>query len=93
MTLKETLKSPVAKVTGGLTAITAILQPDILLAVGEALIASGPQLFSVVSISALTLPRILPPESTADWVVIAAALVFAAYLLREINKNFENRGL
>ncbi len=93
MNIPDAFKSPVAKVTGGLTAITAILQPDILFAVGQALIASGPQLFSVVSVGALTLPQILPPDSTADWVVVAAALVFAAYLLREINDNFEDRGL
>ena len=30
MNVKQTLKSPVAKVTGGLTAITAILQPEVL---------------------------------------------------------------
>lgn len=93
MNIKQTLKSPAAKVTGGLTAITAILQPEVLFAVGDALIASGPQLFSVVSVSALTLPQILPPDSTIDWVVVLAALVFAGYLLREINDNFEERGL
>lgn len=93
MTLKNTLKNPAAKVTAGLTAIVGIAQPEILFAVGDALIASGPQIFSVVSVGALTLPQILPPDSTADWVVIAAAAVFALYLLREINKNFEREGL
>lgn len=93
MNIKQALKSPVAKVSAGLGAITAIAQPEIVFAVGDALIASGPQLFSVVTVSALTLPQILPPDSTLDWLVVVAALVFAAYLLREINDNFEERGL
>ena len=93
MNVPKPLKSPVAKVTGGLTAIIGIAQPEVLFAVGDALIASGPQIFSVVSVSALTLPQILPPDSTADWVVVVAALLFALYLLREINQNFEREGL
>lgn len=93
MNVPDTLKSPVAKVTGGLTAIVGIAQPEVLYAVGDALVASGPQIFSVVSVSALTLPQILPPDSTGDWVVIAAAFVFLAYLVREISANFDREGL
>ncbi|QKY17745.1 hypothetical protein [Halorubrum sp. CBA1229] len=93
MTIKQTLKSPVAKVSAGLGAITAIAQPEILFAVGDALIASGPQIFSALTVSALTLPRFLPPDSTVDWILVAAAALFVLYLAREINENFEREGL
>lgn len=93
MNIKKTLKSPVAKVTGGLTAITAILQPEVLFAVGDALVASGPQIFSALTVSALTLPQFLPPDSTIDWILVVAAALFVAYLVREINENFEREGL
>ena len=93
MKIPETVKSPIAKVGAGLGAITAIAQPEILFAVADALIASGPQLFSVVSIGALTLPQVFPPETTADWVVVAAGAVFVVYLAREISKNFDKEGL
>lgn len=93
MTLKETLQRPIAKVSAGLGGILAILNPDVLVLAFDALVASGPQLFSVASIGALTLPRILPPDSIGDWVVVAGGIVFLAYLARQINENFEDKGL
>lgn len=93
MTLRETLNRPIAKISAGVGGILAILNPDMLVLAADALIASGPQLFSVASIGALTLPQVLPPDSTADWVVVAAGLVFLAYLARQINQNFERKGL
>lgn len=93
MTLKETLQRPIAKVSAGLGGILAILNPDVLVLAFDALVASGPQLFSVASIGALTLPRILPPDSIGDWVVVAGGIVFLAYLARKINENFEDKGL
>ena len=93
MNVKQTLKSPVAKVSAGLGAITAIAQPEILFAVGDALVASGPQIFSALTVSALTLPQFLPPDSTVDWILVVAAALFLAYLVREISENFEREGL
>ena len=93
MNIKETLNRPIAKVSAGLGGILAILNPDVLVLAFDALVASGPQLFSVASIGALTLPRILPPETTADWIVVAAGTVFLVYLARQINDNFEDKGL
>lgn len=93
MNIRKTINRPIAKVSAGLGGILAILNPDVLLLAVDALVASGPQLFSVASIGALTLPRIIPPESPADWVVVAAGLVFVVYLARQINDNFEDNGL
>lgn len=93
MSIKETLNRPFAKISAGIGGILAILNPDVLILTFDALVASGPQLFSVASIGALTLPQVLPPDSTADWIVVAAGVVFLAYLARQINRNFESKGL
>lgn len=89
MNIKETLKSPAAKVTAGFGAIVGIAQPEVLYAVGDALVASGPQIFSALTISALTLPQFLPPTSTIDWILVGAAALFMVYLLGKIADNFE----
>ena len=93
MNIKQIVKSPVAKVSAGLGAIGAIAQPEFLFAVVDALVASGPQIFSALTVSALTLPQFLPPDSTIDWILVAAAALFVLYLAREVNENFEEEGL
>jgi len=93
MTIKEALKSPLAKVSAGITGILAVLNPDVWFVALDALLASAPQLFSVASVGALTLPQVLPPQTTTDWVVVAAGVLFVAYSLRAIHRNFEIRGL
>jgi len=93
MNIKQTVKSPFAKVSAGVAAILSVLNPEVWFVALDALLASGPQLFSVASVGALTLPRVFPPDSTADWVVVAAGVLFVAYSLRAIHRNFEVRGL
>jgi hypothetical protein len=65
MTIKETVMSPFAKVSGGVAAILAVLNPDVWFVALDALLASGPQLFSVASVGALTLPQV-PPATDGD---------------------------
>lgn len=93
MNVREKLKSPFAKVGGGLTAVGAILRPDLLFAFSDALLASAPQIFSGLTVGALTLPQFLPPDTPVDWVLVAAAGLFLAYLGKEINDNFDREGL
>ena len=93
MTIKEALKSPLAKVSAGITGILAVLNPDVWIVALDAMLASAPQLFSVASVGALTLPQVLPPQTTTDWVVVGAGVLFVAYSLRTINQIFDERGL
>jgi hypothetical protein len=93
MTIKEALKSPLAKVSAGITGILAVLNPDVWFVALDAMLASAPQLFSVASVGALTLPQVLPPQTTTDWVVVGAGVLFLAYSLRTINQKFDERGL
>ncbi|WP_256948856.1 hypothetical protein [Halorubrum ezzemoulense] len=39
--------------------------------------------------SALTLPQVLPPTSTADWVVVGAAVLFIGYLTQQVLANLD----
>ena len=89
MNIKQAAKDPLAQLSAGLTGIFALLNPDILFALGDVLLASGPQIFSAVSVSALTLPQVLPPESVTDWLVVGAAVLFLAYLGNQVYQNLE----
>jgi hypothetical protein len=89
MNIKKIAKDPLAQLSAGISGIVALLNPEVLLAVFDALVASGPQIFSVVSVSALTLPQVLPPTSTTDWVVVAAAVLFIGYLGSRVYENLE----
>ena len=53
MNFKELAEDPLTQLTAGLSGIIALLNPEILWALTDALIASGPQLFSVISLSAV----------------------------------------
>lgn len=89
MTLKEIAKDPVAQVAAGLSGIVAILNPEVWIAIGEALFASAPQLFSAISVGALTLPQVLPPESTGEWAVVVVGGMFLVYLVTQIWSNID----
>ncbi|MDB2244506.1 hypothetical protein PM076_03495 [Halorubrum ezzemoulense] len=89
MNIKQLAKDPLAQLGAGLSGIVALLNPEVFFALFDALLASGPQIFSVVSVSALTLPQVLPPTSTADWVVVGAAVLFIGYLTQQVLANLD----
>jgi hypothetical protein len=89
MNIKEFAKDPLTQLTAGVSGIVAVLNPEIVWALTDALIASGPQLFSVISLSALTLPQVLPPSSIGEWAVVGAGAVFLAYLGQQIWNNVD----
>ena len=90
MNLKNIAKDPLAQLTAGISGIAAFLNPEMLLALFDALLASGPQIFSVVSVSALSLPQVLPPSSPAEWAVVGAAVLFIGYLGQQVYTNLDN---
>jgi len=89
MNIKQLAKDPLTQLSAGIGGILALLNPEVLVAIFDALLASGPQIFSVVSVSALTLPQVLPPTSTTDWVVLAAGGLFIAYLGQQVLANLD----
>ncbi|ELZ41863.1 hypothetical protein [Halorubrum tebenquichense] len=89
MNIKQIAKDPLAQLGAGISGIVALLNPEVLLAIFDALLASGPQIFSVVSVSALTLPQVLPPTSPVEWAVVAAAVLFLGYLSQQVYANLD----
>jgi len=89
MNIKQLAKDPLTQLSAGIGGILALLNPEVLVAIFDALLASGPQIFSVVSVSALTLPQVLPPSSATDWVVLAAGALFIAYLGQQVLANLD----
>jgi len=70
-----------------------VLNVEFLLALAKAIFVSSPQIFTGVTIGALTVPEFLPPTSTGDYVGLAAAGLFALYLGYKVYQNFDARGL
>lgn len=93
ITIPEEIRQPVTAVLSAVGAIWGVVNIDVLIAVGQAVFASAPQIFTGVTISALTLPEFLPPTTTADWIGVIASALFGVYLLYKINQNFNNQGL
>lgn len=77
----------------GFVGVFGVLNVEFLMALAKALFVSAPQIFTGVSIGFLTLPKFLPPSSTTDWLVLAAAVLFGAYLAYKIWQNFDAQGL
>lgn len=93
ITLPEWLQSPVATASAVAGGLVGLFNPEIVYAAADALFVSAPQIFGGVTVATLTLPQFLPPETTADWLGVSAALLFGAYLLWRINENFDKEGL
>lgn len=73
--------------------IFGVLNVEFLMALVKAVFVSAPQIFTGVSIGFLTLPEFLPPDSTADWLVLVTALLFGFYLGYKIWQNFDAAGV
>lgn len=86
---REIIKDPLAQAGAAIGGIFAAFNPEVLVALLDALFASTPQLFTGVTVSALTLPQVFPPDTTTDWVVVAAGVLMLAYLGRQILQNID----
>jgi predicted membrane-bound dolichyl-phosphate-mannose-protein mannosyltransferase len=91
VTVTELLKDPVAVLIGGLTSLWALLQIPLVHSFGLALWASANEIFTFLSLAALTLPPHIPPETAIDWVILAAGALFLAKVGAVIWGNFDRR--
>lgn len=74
---EKIVRHPVSWAIGAVAAVTA-LQPAFVAGLFTATWVNLPQLFTLVSIGALTLPPHIPPQSSADWLVVVVGVAFAA---------------
>lgn len=88
MTLKSILKSPTAWLAAVLGTIFAVKQSLILGFLTATWMNLG-SLFTFASIAGLTLPRYWPPENTAELIVIAIGIAFAAKVGWNIWKTYD----
>lgn len=89
----EWMTHPLTVASGAVGSVTALFAPETLYLVGEAVFLSAPQIFTGITLGTLTLPNFLPPTSTADWLGVSAGVLMGVYLLYQVNKNFDQKGL
>ena len=91
MTLKDIVRDPVAWLTGLLTGLVSLVDPNTLATLSATIWASSGDLFTLVSLGALTLPPHIPPRSGADWVVLAVGATFLAKVGERVLTRFDER--
>lgn len=91
MSLRKAVNDPVTWFIGLLTGGFAILNGNIVASLWAALWASSGDLFTLVSLGALTLPPHIPPQSTADWVVLGVGALFLTKVGERVWRKFDTR--
>jgi len=93
ITLPETIRGPILGVSAIVAGLVGFAGPETLLLAAKAIFASAPQIFTGVTVGALTLPEFLPPTSIGDYAGLGATALFAVYLGYRVKNNFDERGL
>lgn len=83
--------NPLAWLLGGFVGVVAAIKSTFVTSLWAALWASSGDLFTLVSLGALTLPPHVPPQSTADWVVLAVGALFLTKVGERVWKEFDAR--
>lgn len=90
MTIKKAIDSPVSWVIGVFATFTA-LEPTTVIQLATATYMNLGQLFSLATISALTLPQFWPPNNALDFVLFGIGLAFAAKIAHGIWKTYDTQ--
>jgi hypothetical protein len=91
MKLKTVARDPLAWMLGALGGVAAFLNAHLLHSLWAALWASSGDLFTLVSLGALTLPPHVPPENPVDWVVIGVGGLFLFRIGLRVYERFDMR--
>ncbi|MFC6785415.1 hypothetical protein ACFQFH_05660 [Halobaculum halobium] len=84
----EVLTHPVSAAASAFAALGSVLNPEFVFALGSALYAAAPSLFTGSSIAAFTLPQVFPGLSILKPVFLAiVAIAGPLYLLRLVNSS------
>jgi hypothetical protein len=89
MTLRDIVTDPFGQVAGVLGGLWVLFQLPLLEAFGAALWASAAQLFTLVSVGALTLPPHWPPSTATDWLVVLVGGLFALRAAAAVWSNLD----
>ncbi len=91
--IPEPIRHPLTGLLSFIGTAWGVANAEVLLSLVKAVFASAPQIFTGVTVGALTFPEFWPPATPADWAGVAATGLFALYLLYKINQNFDENGL
>jgi hypothetical protein len=84
-------ENPLKWALGLLTGGFAILSPNTVTSLWAAVWASSGDLFTLVSLGALTLPPHIPPQTGADWAVLAVGGLFVTKVGQRVWNKFDTR--
>lgn len=89
--LDNIARDPLAWLMGLLTGIFGLLHGNIVASLWAAIWASSGDLFTLVSLGFLTIPPHIPPQSGADWAVLAVGAIFLAKVGERVLTRFDER--
>ncbi len=91
--IPEPVRHPLTGFLSFIGAVWGVANAEVLLALVKAIFASAPQIFTGVTVGALTFPEFWPPTTLPDWAGVVATGLFGLYLLYKVNQNFDDNGL
>jgi len=85
------LRDPVAWLLTLAGTVVGLVQTGFIGPLWGALWATSGDLFTLVSLGALTLPPHIPPQGPADWLVLAVGGLFVAKVGERVYEDFDKR--
>lgn len=90
MSLGEIARDPVAWAVGVVAALLAVKQALVAAFISATWLNLG-QIFTITSITALTIPPHWPPQTQVDWVILVVAGAFAVKVGYGIWKTYDRK--
>ncbi len=91
--IKNAVRHPVSAAVGAASAFGAVLNPDLALALAMTVYQTAPTLFTIGSLGAFTLPRVIPGADLLKPLFLAvlavSGLLYGARLLLRAYDNFD----
>lgn len=91
--LTNAVRHPYSAALGAASAFGALLHPDVAIAIAMTVYQTAPTLFTLSSLGAFTLPRVIPGADLLKPVFIAvlavSGLLYAARLAKSAYDNFD----
>jgi len=87
----DILRDPIAWLLTLVGAVVGLVQTGFIGPLWGALWATSGDLFTLVSLGALTLPPHIPPQGPTDWAVLAVGGLFVAKVGERVYEDFDKR--
>lgn len=91
MSLKQLARDPLAWIMATVAGLFGLVNSSLIAPLWGALWASSGDLFTLVSLGAISLPPHFPPQGPADWAVLAVGAIFLAKIGQRVWQDFDRR--